>query len=96
MDTALQPQCWSGALGREELLGQLYIAVQNGSFCACLSLIVSYCPLQGLGLAQYQMSQLRTQLWSPVLPNFVTSDESETLTLTFGRGKSSEDLREGS
>lgn len=64
-------------------LDQFFIAVQNGSFCAYLLFIVSCCPLQGLGWAQYQMSQLRIQLWSPVLPNFVTSGERETLTRTW-------------
>lgn len=44
------------------LLDPFFIAVQNGSFYACLLFIVSCCPLQGLGWAQYQMSQLRTQL----------------------------------
>lgn len=78
-------------------LDPFFIAVQNGSFCACLLFIVSCCPLQGLGWAQYQMSQLRTHtaLWSLVLPNFVTSGESETPSLTFGGGESPEDLREG-
>lgn len=77
------------------ILDPFFIALQNGSFCAGLLFLVSCCPLQVLGWAQYQMSQLRTRFWSPVLPNFVTSGESETLTLTFGGRESPEDLREG-
>jgi hypothetical protein len=59
MDTALHPHCPSGALGREEFLALLLIVLHNATPPhVCPLSTVSCCPLQGMGWAQYQMTQL--------------------------------------
>lgn len=77
MDKTLQPQCYSGALGREEFLNQLFI-LQSAPFY-CLS--SGHCELlsppgHGLGSASDD-----TALG---LPNFATHGKSETLIYTWG------------
>lgn len=79
MDTALQPQCHSGAVGREKFLGWFSIPLQEGSFYACL-LFTELLPPPGLGSVSDDIAL--------GLPNFATNGKGETL-ISHGRGESS-------